>query len=320
MDLAVDAVHQVGVLGDPRTPAIRRAATAEDQPALGRDLPVDAQVAHVVERQAVIEVQLAPQLDRQRLGRQHQRIQRNDEARKARLLRGERLGGAYCEPGLDRPASSAHDARRHPGDGGMFKDGRAHRLDQSRQAAHQLAGMNQRAMLGVEPAQRGLGANPGGGLRAVEQLPLVRQPEARRAFHRCPCAGQLRRTAGQGEKALLGIVRLDTFECEDAADLVHRLVHGRLQLQGGFMGVQLGDAVQGDREDRRGPATVATGSTEPDFPLLQQHHAKRRIALEQVVGRPQAGVAGADDDDIGVRRALQRRAGRALLEPERSVG
>ncbi|MCY1552941.1 hypothetical protein D9M68_893750 [compost metagenome] len=86
------------------------------------------------------------------------------------------------------------------------------------------------------------------------------------------------------------------------------------------MGVHLGDPRQGDREERRCPATVAPGGTEADFVLLQQHHAQRRVALEQVVGGPQPGVARADDDDIGLHRSLQGRARRALLEPERPVG
>ena len=68
------------------------------------------------------------------------------------------------------------------------------------------------------------------------------------------------------------------------------------------------------------PAAVAPRGAVPGEPRLQHDDPQVRPRALQVVGRPQPGVAGADDAHVGVGRAGQRRAGRRrtdLAPPER---
>ncbi|MCY1421972.1 hypothetical protein D9M71_376390 [compost metagenome] len=274
VDLAVDAVHQVGLLGHDRTPFVGRTTAAEHQPPFGGDLAIDAQVAHVVEGQAMVEVEPGQQPTRQRLGGQHQRVQRNDETRLARLLRGECFGGTHGHAGAYRTTFGVHHARGHLGDRRLLVDLRAQAFDQSSQTAHQLAGVNQGAVLGVEAAKGALGAGPGVGFGRFQHPPLVSQPEARRGFHGSTRSRHLRGAAGQREETLLGVIGVDTFQRQHPTDLVDRFVHRGLQLQGGVVGVQLLDPMQRDREDRRGPTAIAARGAEADSILFQQHHAQ----------------------------------------------
>ena len=73
------------------------------------------------------------------------------------------------------------------------------------------------------------------------------------------------------------------------------------------------------------PAAVAPGGAEAGHLALQDDDAQRRVGALQVVGGPQAGVAGADDADVGLAVAVERGAGgREPAEvgppPRRSVG
>ena len=104
-------------------------------------------------------------------------------------------------------------------------------------------------------------------------------------------------------------------------------MHRRLQAKRAASRELLGgDRVETHRQQRRAPATVASAGAEADHLGLEDRDAQRRVALQQVVGGPQPGVAGADDGDVDLLVAAQRRAARAPLVgghrgvPEREVG
>ena len=122
------------------------------------------------------------------------------------------------------------------------------------------------------------------------------------------CAG-LGRRRRQGERAALGEVAVDVLLVGDPADLVdgvdHRPVHRDRAvasvLAGGQLGRLVGSAPSTSR--RCGP----TRRTPRSPPRARRCAATGRLA--QVVGRPEARVAGADDGDVGVAVAGQRRRG-----------
>ena len=58
--------------------------------------------------------------------------------------------------------------------------------------------------------------------------------------------------------------------------------------------------LQRGREQRRAPAAVAPAGAEAGGLGLEHDHPQRRISAQQVVRRPQSGVAGPDDRDVGV--------------------
>jgi hypothetical protein len=75
------------------------------------------------------------------------------------------------------------------------------------------------------------------------------------------------------------------------------------------------------RELAEDPAAVASRSAESCRLRLEDDDVERRVGAAQLVGGPQAGVAAADDADVGLARAGERRAGRRggieLRAPER---
>ena len=64
-------------------------------------------------------------------------------------------------------------------------------------------------------------------------------------------------------------------------------------------------------EQRRAPATVAARRAEADVLAFADDDTQRRIGAAQRVRGPQARVAGADDGDVGIDIARQRRPRRA---------
>lgn len=58
--------------------------------------------------------------------------------------------------------------------------------------------------------------------------------------------------------------------------------------------------MRGHREQRGTPTTVTPRSAEPDGLGLQNRDPETGIGLRQVVRRPQAGIPGTDDRNVGV--------------------
>ena len=104
--------------------------------------------------------------------------------------------------------------------------------------------------------------------------------------------------------------RVDAFAPGDVDDLVDGVVEGLLPGQHAVAAVQLRHPVAVSGHQPGQPAAVAARRAEPGEPRLQHDDAQRRVGPLQVVGRPQPGVAGADDAHVGVAVAGQRRTQR----------
>ncbi len=68
------------------------------------------------------------------------------------------------------------------------------------------------------------------------------------------------------------------------------------------------------RRRAREPAAVAPGRAEAGVLGLDHGHPQRRVRETQVVRRPEARVAGADDRDVDVEIARERRPARGRSE------
>ena len=105
--------HRFGalvLLADRMAQLVGRAAAADRDAAVGRALRVEEQVVAVSDQEAVPPAQLVPDLGRQRLGRDHQRVQRQVAQRLSRQLRGVGLGRAQHRGRAQLSARAANTA------------------------------------------------------------------------------------------------------------------------------------------------------------------------------------------------------------------
>jgi hypothetical protein len=128
----------------------------------------------------------------------------------------------------------------------------------------------------------------------------------------------LRPVARDLQRAALHDACVDALSRGDVGDLVDRLVERPLPGHHGVAPVLAGHrvAVAGDLPGQ--PAAVAARRAESGEARLQHHDSQSRVGPLEVVGRPQSGVAGAHDADVGIAVARQRRPVlRKLVEPVR---
>ena len=165
-EVAQRAVQVIEHLVDPlerrihgAAPVVPGASAAEREAVVGRALPVDEQVAVVAEGLAVLDADLVPDRVGQRLGRDHERVERQDAAAHPRPLGAVALerddhvprGHGALEARVD--AAEPHAARRPVDHLGALEEGDAERLDHLGEAAHELRGVQPRAG-GVEHRTR----------------------------------------------------------------------------------------------------------------------------------------------------------------------
>ena len=97
---------------------------------------------------------------------------------------------------------------------------------------------------------------------------------------------------------------------DDLVDVVvHRLLHPR-RGRDPWRGL---DRFEAHRQQRRAPSAVAAAGAEADRVALDHRHPQRRVALQQMPRRPQAGEPGADDRHVDIDVAGQRPERRALV-------
>ena len=108
--------------------------------------------------------------------------------------------------------------------------------------------------------------------------------------------------------AALDDVGVDAFAGGDGDHLVDGLVQHPLPGDDAVAAVPLGQLSAMSRRKPGQPAAVAAGGAEPGEPGLQHRDGQARVELLEVVGRPQAGVTGADDAHVGLPVPGQRRA------------
>ena len=136
-------------------------------------------------------------------------------------------------------------------------------------------------------------------------IPYAAQPAtSASARASCACVARDRRVPASGEAAV------DPLRRRDRTDLDDRVVHRPLQADRRVAPGKARHPSHRRRVDRRAPAAVAAGRAEPDVLLVEHDDPQRRVGLGQVVRRPEAGVPGPDDHDVGVAVARERRVGR----------
>ena len=155
-------------------------------------------------------------------------------------------------------------------------------------------------MLCEGAAEYTLGVDQLLGLVTAEDGPLVGEPVVLRGRPWRGHVYQLGPVARQREETLVGEVAVDALGPHDPPDLGDGGVHLGLEPDRAVARRSLLHVAERDGKYRRTPTAVAPGGTEADRLLLDDHHAQRRVGLEQVVGTPQAGVAGSHDHHVGV--------------------
>ena len=147
---------------------------------------------------------------------------------------------------------------------------------------------------------------------AASSLVSAAMPSTFQPISSVTLVGQPRRLRGVARDVkcpALDDPRVDALAACDVDDLVDGVVEGLLPRQHAVAAVQLRHPVAITGHQPRQPAAVATRRAEPGEARLQHDDAQRGVGALEVVGRPQPGVAGADDAHIGVTVTRQRRTG-----------
>ena len=161
-----------------------------------------------------------------------------------------------------------------------------------------------------------------GDLRGVEQLVATGEPE------------RLQRLVGALDRRLAGARRAPAAARRRAAhcasipsSAITRSISSTVSIIApedgarGLRAVALAQHAGGDREPGIAPPAVAARGAEAGDLPLDDRDAQRRVAAQEVVGRPEPGVPGAHDRDVDVDRAVESRPRRqivaARLQPER---
>src|SRR6185312_13144368 len=114
----------------------------------------------------------------------------------------------------------------------------------------------------------------------------------------------------------MGVVGVDPVRLAERADLLHGLVARPGEPDALLLAEHLDQRLELRPPREHEPAVAAAGAAAADV-RLDDDDVEVGLALLQVEGRPQAGVAAADDDDVGPLRALGRWRVAARLARER---
>ncbi len=303
-------------VGDLRAPAVRRAAAAEEDPAVGGAVQVVDRVAGGGDELAVAPADLLPQLRRERLGQDDQGVERDHRPPQLRQLGQVRLAGEdQClGPDLAVGGQEAGVAARLPVDHRrLFPDRRPFALDGAGEAADHPAGVDRRAVRHVDRALHVGDVDPAARLVGVEELVVLPEAERHHLVVAGDHRGELVLAAGEAEDAPLLPLGVDLLLLEHAVDLADGLVHGAGDGAGGLRAVLVADRAERDREAGVAPAAVAAGRAEAGNLSLEDADLERGVALQQVVGGPEAGEPGPQHGDVDVGRAVEPRPRREVV-------
>ena len=287
----------------------------------------------VAERLAPGQADLLPHRLGQRLGGDHQRVDRHHVALVPGQARRVALGGAHDHVGAHRAVRRLAAPGRDRGDGGPFEHPHTAALHSTCQAAHQPRRVQRSAVGRVRRAHGAAGPHDRLGPGPVEQAQVVvtAAPGAG-VLDLGAGPGQLRGAAGQVDGAALGELGVDALRCRRPGDLVdagpHRGVLGqgrRPPVPASVGAVQPCQGVERGGEERRAPAAVAPRRAVAGDLGLQHRDPQGRVGLGEVVRRPQPRQAGAHEGHVDVEVAAQRGprrpvvAGRGVPQRQRPV-
>jgi len=211
----------------------------------------------------------------------------------------------HDDPGGHRAVVGLDPAGPQPGDRRALVDLDTPRLGGPGQPGHQPRRLHPgRVRLPRRAPQAGHGDPPAGPV-GVEQND-TRVAPAHLGRHHVLEAGPLRRVGGHGQLPAARHIGVDALGVDDPQHLVDGVVQRHLQrvCGGRAVGAHVPVAATGDRV--RQPAAVAARGPVAHVALFHDDDAQVRRGAGQVVRRPQAGVARADDAHVGRRRAGQR--------------
>ena len=191
---------------------------------------------------------LVPEGVGERLGADHQRVDRHQRALVAGELGRERLRGAHDDVGAHVAERRRRDVRLEAGDGGALVDGHPHPLDDVREPAGEpgrVDGGAVRRVAGAEaPGHLDALAHVGGAERDVV---LLAEAPGALVLDRLAQAQQLHRREREVELAAEVEARVDALFVHDARDLVHRLVQRALLVDDRLPAVRPGCRARGSR-------------------------------------------------------------------------
>ena len=280
---------------------VGRPAAPERDATVPGALAVDDEVAVVREGGPVPQPDLVPDLVGERLGRGHEGVDRSEASAAARHRGGVALGGEDDVLRADGPVGGDDVTAVHVGRGGLLVDRHASTLDGPGEPTDESGGVDRRAVRGPRAADRAVDRGDLLDLGRAEQPVVVRpEPPGRMVgqLHADPL--QLGRVPGDGQGAALVEVAVDPLGCGHPAHLGDGLDEEPLQADGSLTAAVHGHPPQRRGEERGAPAAVASGGPVAGDLLVDDHDPKARVGDGEVVGRPQPGVAGADDRDIDV--------------------
>ena len=301
---------------------VGRAAATERDAVVRRPLAVDDQVPCVGHRLAAGPADLVPDRLSGAARSRSSTSRSGTTSRRARERRGQRLGRADDHVGAHRAMLGA---QRVPGRSLAPASAR-----RARRRARSTASASPRASrAGWIAAQCGVCAAPSWSATSMRSRAAVASShrssssaKPTRAWRDSACS-RPRWAALRGEagRAALDEVAVDALVGADLADLVDGVVHRLLHRDRAPAVRAMADRRRLDGEERRAPAAVAARRAEARDLRLEDRDPQRRIGAMQVVRRPQAGVAGADDGDVDTagRRATEHGA-RASPAPCRARG
>ena len=317
-EVVLNLRHALECLAEPRAEVVRGAAAADgDAPVLGAHR-VEDQEAQVAEHLVAAPADLVPEGVGERLGADHQRVDRHHRALVAGELGRERFGGTHDDRGAHVAEDGRRDVRLDTGDGGALEDGHPQALDDVGESAGQAGrvdgGAVRREACAEAPGHLDALAHVGG---AEHDVVVLAEPPLALVLDRLAQPEELNGRGREVELAAEPEPRVDALRFHDARDLVHRLVQGALLVDHGLAAMGLLRRRPRAGKGRVTPAAVAAGGAEAGGLALEDGDAQMGIGLLEIVGRPETREAGADDGHIdvggpGERRTRDQLAGDAV--------
>jgi hypothetical protein len=121
------------------------------------------------------------------------------------------------------------------------------------------------------------------------------------------------RPASEPEDTAPVKMRVDPLNLKHTLDFVDCFTHGVVDRTRRLLTIAFSQLPERNRKPRIEPSPVASGGTEASDPLFQDNDLQARLTLEQVIGRPQARKASAENGDIGLVGPLEGGARRQVV-------
>ncbi|MCY1510831.1 hypothetical protein D9M68_452200 [compost metagenome] len=296
------------VLAQPAAEAVA-APRAEGQAVVGGALCISHLAAALAEGLAVFQADLRPLRVGERFGSDQQALHRQLVLAQRRQAGGVAFDGRHHPVRPEFALGGAYQPRLPVAGGALLEQLHAHALHRPRQSADQPGRLDGGAVrrvdaaVGVGYAQLAvqfLGAQPAVvGFAQAFGIQLG-QLLAQALF-------LLRVACGAIEDAALAVVAVDAFALQHLGHFVRDAME---QVEGGlahFAGQRRQGTVLAQQVAHQPAAVAAAGAKAGELRLDDGDLQLRGLALE-VIGRPQPGVAGADDRHVHLQRAGQRRS------------